>query len=466
MNTIFSTFPITGYLETKKGGMPVNQDCLGYADTPFGFLIVLCDGIGQETQGREASTEVVKAVVEYVRSQEENSDRKEVIAEAIKKADKTIHKMIESNPELDGIGSTLVTMLINPRSAIVGNVGECNFYQIRSNSIVNKIGGNAAYGGYNESQNMTQGPKRVINGKGMIMPQVEEIGYKKGDRFALCTDGVWNVIPEGQLAKKISKAKDMQDAVIDISTEADEIGKAEGGHHDNITIALIETQRASKIKATSAGKISNTAKKSSGEGQSILQNINLSKILIAIAGLVTLVLVILALYIFLGSDSASETDTDEPTDEATEIVDETQSEESDIDSEAAQPTAESNILAPTNEESTEAPAPQKETQANQSQPAKPTTPDATKLPTPENSPYKAQINSLEGWIGSLSEDKFINKSSLDEITQKLKAKKAPQSAIDAINKANNIAKDMRGTERTAAQKKELQNALATLKNSK
>lgn len=465
MNTIFSTFPITGFLETKKGGMPINQDCLGYADTPFGFLIVLCDGIGQQTQGNLASTEVVKAMVEYVRSQEESSDRKEVLAEAVKKADKVIHKMIESNPELDGIGTTLVSMLINPRSAVVANVGDCNFYQIRSGNIVNKIGGNT----YNNAQaGMPQTPNRIINGKGMIMPLVEEVGYKKGDRFVLCTDGVWNVIPEGQIAKKVSKAKDMQDAVIEISSEVDEIGKAEGGHHDNITIALIETQRASKIKATSSKNISKPAGESKSGGANVSINIDFKKVLFGILSVVALVLVVLALYMVLGGDGASETDTDEVTDEATEVVDETQTTPSVANgAEAAQPASNSNILAPTNDEPSNTPA-QPATQAanTQAQPAQPATPDATKLPTPENSPYKPQINSLEGWIGSLSDDKFINKSSLDDIAQKLKAKNAPQSAIDAIGRADKIQQNLRGTERTSAQKKELQSALAALKNAK
>lgn len=43
---------LRGAAESKQGGRKENQDNIGFADTPLGFLLVVCDGMGADRAGR------------------------------------------------------------------------------------------------------------------------------------------------------------------------------------------------------------------------------------------------------------------------------------------------------------------------------------------------------------------------------------------------------------------------------
>lgn len=43
---IQSKLKISGYLDSRQGGRSENQDFAGVAETPFGTLILVCDGMG------------------------------------------------------------------------------------------------------------------------------------------------------------------------------------------------------------------------------------------------------------------------------------------------------------------------------------------------------------------------------------------------------------------------------------
>ena len=52
---IDTNLPVEGYCESRIGGRNENQDSYGYQDTPFGLLVVVCDGMGGLEGGERAS---------------------------------------------------------------------------------------------------------------------------------------------------------------------------------------------------------------------------------------------------------------------------------------------------------------------------------------------------------------------------------------------------------------------------
>ena len=47
MIPINTQLPIAvGFVDSRQGGRAENQDTCGYADTPLGLLVVVCDGMG------------------------------------------------------------------------------------------------------------------------------------------------------------------------------------------------------------------------------------------------------------------------------------------------------------------------------------------------------------------------------------------------------------------------------------
>ena len=79
-------------------------------------------------------------------------------------------------------------------------------------------------------------------------PEIEEVAFRKGDRFLLCTDGVWGIMPYEELVQRLTSAQDVQSLVGNLSTEVDQRGLMAGGHHDNHTMAMIELQLDSMLK--------------------------------------------------------------------------------------------------------------------------------------------------------------------------------------------------------------------------
>ena len=59
-------FPLMGFIESRQGGRAENQDDAGYAETPQGFLLVVCDGMGGGPGGKTASliakTEIIRTL--------------------------------------------------------------------------------------------------------------------------------------------------------------------------------------------------------------------------------------------------------------------------------------------------------------------------------------------------------------------------------------------------------------------
>lgn len=254
MQSINSSLPIIGYMESRQGGRMENQDFMGYADTPSGFLFVLCDGMGGGPGGRTASTSVVEHVVRYVAAAAGTTDRSSVLREAVASADNMIQQMSSQNSALAGMGTTIVCLLLNKQSAVVAQVGDSRLYQFRMGRKVfqtddhSYVADLVRKGALSEEEARLSSDSniitRAINGRGIAEPNVYELPYDSGDRFVLCSDGIWGAMPAKNLCKRMT-SHSVNGAVVDITYEVDEIGRNTGGHHDNLSIAIIETKKKS-----------------------------------------------------------------------------------------------------------------------------------------------------------------------------------------------------------------------------
>jgi hypothetical protein len=89
--------------------------------------------------------------------------------------------------------------------------------------------------------------QRAVGVGGPIKVDISEQPYEKGDRFVLCTDGVWGIMNEKSLIASMAKTKAPSGAVEKTMIKVDEIGTSEGNHHDNFTMALVVTSQNSKL---------------------------------------------------------------------------------------------------------------------------------------------------------------------------------------------------------------------------
>ena len=74
---------------------------------------------------------------------------------------------------------------------------------------------------------------------------VEKIPYKKGDRFILCCDGIWNTLPEAEILKLFMAKDKTKDEVEYLTATINGIGVQRGGEHDNLTAIVVDMKQNS-----------------------------------------------------------------------------------------------------------------------------------------------------------------------------------------------------------------------------
>ncbi len=264
MNVIETTMPFAGYWDTRQGGRLENQDSCGFLDTDKGLIAVVCDGMGGGPGGRLASTIAVRKIMEYVANAPQEMPRTEMVAKAIEYAHQAILAKTVETPALRGMGSTAAVVLMNEQSAVLGHVGDSRIYQFRRSKKIFRTADHSMVGELVRNGTLTEEQARLSPQSNIItkalgckltdLAEVTERPYEKGDRFMLCTDGIWGTMPEKDLIKQVAKTASLSGAVDATVTEVDEIGRANGNRHDNLTIALLETQKDSLQKENMSKK--------------------------------------------------------------------------------------------------------------------------------------------------------------------------------------------------------------------
>lgn len=255
---IDSNYPFDGYMESKIGGRSENQDTCGFSDTPHGLLVVVCDGMGGGPAGKTASLIAAQTIIDEIKSSDVSNDKRGILKNAISKANKAIRDAVKENPSLAGMGTTTVTLLIGDDCAYIGHVGDSRLYKLRGREKIfmtkdhSYVGDLVRRGQLTEEQARLSAQSNIITkalgSQDTCEPEIDVVAYEKGDRFALCSDGIWGAFPESLLIKKMSDQRTLDSVVDQLATETDEQGRANGGHHDNLSIAIIETKTDSKKK--------------------------------------------------------------------------------------------------------------------------------------------------------------------------------------------------------------------------
>lgn len=240
------------YLQSNIGGRIENQDSYGSAQTRFGELIVLCDGMGGHNGGRYAAEKAVEIIIDEVSTCIETIPTK-ALQKAIIKANNEIWQESNINASIKGMGTTVVALLITPEKAICSHVGDSRMYQLRKNKIIHRTSDHSQVFDLVRLGRITEEQARISDKSNVITRSLgtkltlnveitNNLSYKAGDRFFLCTDGAWSMIPENQLIEIVSENGDIETITVNLVDKINTIGITRGGNHDNLTVALVEME--------------------------------------------------------------------------------------------------------------------------------------------------------------------------------------------------------------------------------
>ena len=257
MYQILSSFHLDGYLETRIGGRSENQDACGFSDTPLGALTVVCDGMGGMNGGSVASSTAVKTIISAFSGATGKEDPDETIKTAVTEANKAIFEAGNADPNLNGMGTTLVLILIDEHCARVVSIGDSRLYQLRSQKTVYRTEDDSVVFQLVKSGAITEEEARVSDSSNIITKalgisenvefDVVTLPYDKNDRFVLCSDGFWGSMPEKEMLRLLNQKDDLDLLFERVLNKVEMIGKKNNPNHfDNYTAAVFDVGKYSK----------------------------------------------------------------------------------------------------------------------------------------------------------------------------------------------------------------------------
>ncbi len=226
-------------------------------------LFLVADGMGGHAAGEVASSITVHEIRDAVNNNRDLIDRYrvdhpgvqayeilQVLEHAIQAACGAVHTRAQNEPDKRGMGTTATVLLIagggDHLRGFIAHVGDSRVYLARQNqchvltedhSLMNEL---VRRGKLNREQIESSPYKqyknavtRAVGVYGSVEVDTFDFDILPGDRFLLCSDGMYAYVDEDELPKQLADGE-----VKDVPHKLVEHANA-GGGHDNITAVVI-----------------------------------------------------------------------------------------------------------------------------------------------------------------------------------------------------------------------------------
>jgi len=209
-----------------------------------GRLAIVADGMGGYEGGQEASRLAVETV-RHVYDHEFNGDPQSTLSVSLQTAHNAIQRYAFEHPQFSGMGTTCTALAIVDHQLFFAHVGDSRLYMIRGETTQRLTRDHSYVGrlvetGLVRSEDAESHPQRHILtaalGSGHeLIPDgpTQPVPLQNGDLLILCTDGLWSVVGERQLAQ-IANANPPADACRKLVRAA-----LERGAPDNVTVIIL-----------------------------------------------------------------------------------------------------------------------------------------------------------------------------------------------------------------------------------
>jgi len=240
----------------------VNEDACRCEQTPFGHLLVVCDGMGGHAGGREASHLAVETVFRYVAQAPLRPDippatrAREVLRDAIGLANREVYGLGAGKlPSGARPGSTIVAVLVHALGTEVAHVGDSRCLlahegQIRQLTRDHSMVQQLVDAGRLSAEEVAQHPEanKITRALGMSAGVEVEIQrastvHVAGDVFIACSDGLSDLVTASEVLECLARVPFRETAQSLVA-----LANSRGGN-DNITVALMRTREHALVAA-------------------------------------------------------------------------------------------------------------------------------------------------------------------------------------------------------------------------
>ena len=225
-----------------------NQDAYAVGELPGEVAwAVVCDGMGGAAGGNIASALAVKVISDKITSsyneKMRDSSIKNLLDSAITAANIEVYDMAYSRPDLKGMGTTVVAVVVRDNVAHIAHAGDSRAYLVNKDGVEqitvdHSLVQNLVDRGEITKEEAEHHPNKNVITRALgvdkrIDVDFSEIDMQENETLVLCTDGLSNCVNNSEMAEDI---KDGQYYAF-----ADRLVKRanKNGGNDNITVVAI-----------------------------------------------------------------------------------------------------------------------------------------------------------------------------------------------------------------------------------
>ncbi|MBW6515663.1 MAG: protein phosphatase 2C domain-containing protein [Candidatus Cloacimonetes bacterium] len=221
-----------------------NQDYQEVNEREDKLLAIVCDGLGGAPSGEVASRLCVKSIADSFLEEYNPPYTKEWMIEIVKEANRFLYDYSVIHSKCNGMGTTMVALLINNDKGIVANVGDSRLYSYEKDQLVQITEDDSLVWeqfrkGKLKKDEMIRHPsshlitKHIAMGRDIDLKPFE-ISIAKKQLFLLCSDGITDYLTD----EKIHSLIDMKTTLEENSQKIIEAALNEDSD-DDISIILL-----------------------------------------------------------------------------------------------------------------------------------------------------------------------------------------------------------------------------------
>jgi protein phosphatase len=209
-------------------------------------LFVVADGLGGHVAGEKASQIAVVAVNDFFSEIKisSKSNMVNLMKSAFKEANKAVLAAVNIDPDLYGMRTTLIVAFLNNQVLHIAHVGDVRAYLIRNKeikqlSVDHSVAAELVKHGHLPANELRSHPLRnrltqTIGHDERDNPDYNTVVLQGGDCVILCSDGLWDMLPDEEVKEIIYKNPEAQTNVSTLIARAND-----AGGNDNITAVVI-----------------------------------------------------------------------------------------------------------------------------------------------------------------------------------------------------------------------------------
>ncbi|MEE1840226.1 PP2C family serine/threonine-protein phosphatase [Streptomyces sp. NPDC007076] len=226
---------------SHKGMIREGNEDSGYAGPR---LLAIADGMGGQAAGEVASSEVISTLVQ-LDDDVPGSDILTSLGTAVQRANDQLRMMVEEDPQLEGMGTTLTALLWTGQRLGLVHVGDSRAYLLRD-GVLTQITQDHTWvqrlvdEGRITEEEATTHPQRALLMRALgsgdhVEPDLSIREVRVGDRYLICSDGLSGVVSHQTLEETLASYQGPQETIQELIQLA-----LRGGGPDNITCIVAD----------------------------------------------------------------------------------------------------------------------------------------------------------------------------------------------------------------------------------